>query len=44
MAKRFGDASGPFAEVAGHVVLTEVAARGVEDERLLLAELVIQET
>ncbi|MBK6489270.1 MAG: hypothetical protein IPF98_21005 [Gemmatimonadetes bacterium] len=42
MAQRFGDAAGPLAEVTGDVVLPEVRARAEQDERLLLAELVVE--
>jgi hypothetical protein len=38
------DTARPLAEVTGDVVLAEVAARRVQDERLLLAELVIEES
>src|SRR5205814_3724307 len=37
-----GDAARSFAEVARHVVLTELGTTGKEDHRLLLAELVVQ--
>ena len=43
VAQRLGDAAGAFAEIAGDVVLAEVGARGEEDDRLLLAELVAED-
>ena len=41
--KRLGHTAGALAKVAGDVVLPEVGARGEEENRLLLAELVAED-
>jgi hypothetical protein len=43
LAERVGHALGALAEVTGDVVLPEVAPRGEDDDRLLLAELVTED-
>ena len=42
MTQRLGHTAGALAQIAGDVVLSEVGARGEEEDRLLLAELVPQ--
>ena len=44
MAKRFGDTAGTFAKIARHIVLSEVVARLEQHDRLLLAELMVENT
>ena len=43
VARSFSDSARAFSEIAGDVVLPELGAGGEEDDRLLLAELVVED-
>ncbi|MBV6521633.1 MAG: hypothetical protein MNPFHGCM_01777 [Gemmatimonadaceae bacterium] len=42
VAQRFRDAANAFAKVSGHVVLAEIPTRPIQNQRFLLAELMVQ--
>src|SRR5438067_12837776 len=42
VAKRLGDAAGALAKIARHVVLSEIVPRLEQHDRLLLAELMVE--